>query len=101
MDVPVGVLNDYVLKNYDASKCHPFFIPKYTTRAKIAGGFGRIATLGIAKALNKETWPGFTNTDEICPVCNCPPGSPGCCRVKETIVVKGATVTVDHIFNDK
>ena len=103
MGVPVGVLSGDVFENYDVTKCHPCFVPKYTNIKKIAGGIGHIATLGstigFAKALNKETWPGFTNSDEICPVCKCPPGSPGCCPVKQTVVVKGQTVTVDHRTN--
>jgi len=55
----------------EESKCHPIFIPKHYTITKITGGIAHIATLG----------PGFTNSDEICPVCGLSPGSEGCSAV--------------------
>ena len=66
----------------DQSKCHPIFIPKHYTITKIIGGIAHILTLGIVAGIGavrqKAIWPGFTNSDEICPVCKLSPGSEGC-----------------------
>ena len=76
---------------HEQSQCHPIFIPKHTLGKKILGGLGNIATLGIrnrvAKKHGKEPWPGFTNSEEICPVCGLSPGSEGCTTVGTTVVV--------------
>ncbi len=72
---------------YEESICHPKFIQKYSGAAKFFGGVGHIATVGIGllakhfKGVN--TWPGFTNSDEICTSCHKSPGSEGCQQVKE------------------
>ena len=75
------------LVSYDESMCHPTFIYKYGTMAKYLGGIAHVATLGlglfIAMAFDTDSWPGFTNSDEICPKCRKSPGSKGCCRVKQ------------------
>ena len=66
----------------EQSKCHPIFIPKHYTITKIIGGIAHILTLGIVAGIGairgKAIWPGFTNSDEICPVCSRSPGSEGC-----------------------
>ena len=101
VDRLVGVLYGDELVKYELSKCHPCFVPKYTKMEKIAGGIGHIATLGAVLLVNKKTsLPGFTNSEEICPVCKCPPGSPGCCQANETVAVKGGNVTVHHMINN-
>ena len=57
-------------------------MPKYSTAAKVGGGIAHVATvgipLGIAWLVNKEIWPGFTNSDEICVSCKRSPESKGC-----------------------
>ena len=86
---------------YETTRCHPVFVPKYTIGEKIRGGLAHIATLGIALAYealtNRETWPGFTNSDEICPSCKHSPGSKGCLKVKEKFELPdGREITVEH-----
>ena len=80
---------DIDLVSYDESMCHPTFIYRYGTMAKYLGGIAHVATLGIglviAIALDTESWPGFTNSDEVCPKCRKSPGSKGCCKVNRTI----------------
>ena len=63
--------------NYEHSKCHTKFVPKYTGAQKVSGGIGHIFTLGIGAAF----WPGFTNSDEVCEKCKCGAGSKGCTTV--------------------
>ena len=100
--LPVGVVKGDVFEKYEKSKCHPGFVQKYSTAAKIAGGFAHIAVLGSALAFEAvtdiETWPGFTNSDEICPCCKKIPGSKGCRLVlqKHEIPGKRDPVEVDH-----
>ena len=76
---------------YDGSKCHPFFVPKHSKITKIVGGIAHIATGGIFAAVGKirgkAIWPGFRNSDEICPVCINSPGSDGCSVVGDFIYV--------------
>ena len=96
----VGVLKGAAFEKYEESKCHPFFIRKYDKAEKIAGGVGHIATLGIVysvdKLRHKVSWPGFFNSDEMCPYCKRSPGSMGCCDVDKQVVVEGQNVTVYH-----
>ena len=73
---------------YEDSECHTKFVPRYTTAQKFWGGMGHVFTLGIALAF-KNSWPGFTNSDEMCEYCKCGPGSKGCCTV-------GDGTRVDH-----
>ena len=86
---------------YDTTRCHPIFVPKYSTGEKVQGGLAHIATLGTAllyeAITKKETWPGFTNSDEICPSCKQSPGSKGCLKVKEKFELPdGSEITVEH-----
>ena len=86
---------------YETTRCHPVFVPKYSTGEKIQGGLAHIATLGTAllyeAITKKETWPGFTNSDEICPSCKQSPGSKGCLQVKEKFVLPDSSeITVEH-----
>ena len=98
-DKRIGIINPATneVLPYEGSKCHPYFIQKYSTAEKVFGGIGHIATLGAgliySGVTGKESWPGFTNSEEICPKCEGRPGSKGCCVVKET-TYKNATV--DH-----
>lgn len=83
----LGVLREGdKLTPYLDSTCHPTFVQKYTIAQKITGGLMHTLTGGVglvvAKAFDLETWPGFTNSDEICPHCKKSPGSIGCCNVK-------------------
>ena len=73
---------------YENSMCHTKFVPRYTTAQKFLGGMGHVFTLGIALVF-KDSWPGFTNSDEMREHCNCGPGSKGCCTV-------GDGTQVDH-----
>ena len=93
---PVGVLrDDKNLEKYDESKCHPQFVKKYSTMERLFGGVKHVATLGVfyiyAAIRNKKTWPGFTNSEEICSNCNQGPGSSPCHQVLKEY--KGVTVT--------
>ena len=93
--IPIGVVRNNELEQYNESKCHPCFVPKYSTRAKVAGGMAHIAVLGTAlvysKISGRPTWPGFTNSDEICPYCKLAPGSEPCRQVEKEY--KGTIVT--------
>lgn len=87
---------------YAESKCHPLFVPKYSASQKFIGGVAHIATLGVGLLLEKlgETdfsWPGFTNSDEVCIACKKSPGARGCQLVGEEYYTntKG-TINTDH-----
>ena len=88
------------LKDYNDSKCHPIFLPRYSKLQKFVGGVAHILTLGVPYATGASTWPGFTNSDEICPVCEKSPGAPGCHPVKTKCLInwqkKEAEVMVNH-----
>ena len=77
---------------YFGTKCHPSFVPKYTNLQKVAGGLAHIATLGVGLLVKKitgtETWPGFTNSDEVCSHCEMSPGAMGCMEVREDNTVR-------------
>ena len=98
-DKRIGIINPVTneILPYEGSKCHPYFVQRFSTAEKFFGGLGHIVTLGAGLAYSKitgeESWPGFTNSEEICPKCECRPGSEGCCVVKKT-TYEGATV--DH-----
>ena len=86
---------------YETTRCHPVFVPKYSIGEKVQGGLVHIATLGTAllyeAITKKETWPGFTNSDEMCPACKHSPGSKGCLQVKEKFLLpNGSEITVEH-----
>ena len=93
--------------DYDESMCHPIFKPRYSKLKRIIGGVVHVSTLGIPfiagnLITGESPFPGFFNSDEICPVCKCPPGSIGCTRVRSeecTIEWQGSKetiLTVDH-----
>jgi len=94
---------------YNKTKCHPLFRPKYAEIERIVGGVLYIVTLGIPlavrRAANKEPlWPTFTSYDEICVECKKPPGSEGCTLVQTKQEVKLQSgqkieITVDHSQN--
>ena len=84
----IGVItSNNELKEYSESKCHPCFVPKYSTGEKVVGGMAHTAVLGGAiiysKITGRHTWPGFTNSDEMCPHCKCAPGSEPCHQVEK------------------
>ena len=90
---------------YDESRCHPIFFPKYSKIQKFVGGCAHIATAGIpylvAKARGKKSWPGFTNSDEVCPICGNCPGSDGCSQMGTYVEMRAddgsfRRVNVDH-----
>lgn len=63
---------------YNESKCHPNFVPRYSTLQKA------MDSVGISYALSYVTnWSGLSNTvtEEICQVCQQSPKSPGCSKV--------------------
>ena len=100
-NIAVGVMQeDGELTEYEESKCHPFFIAKYSMAEKIEGGIKHIITFGIPYGIGVvtgyETWPWFNNCEEICPRCNKPPGSDGCCKILEKINVCDTDVIVTH-----
>ena len=77
---------------YEDSMCHGDFISRYSNAEKFWGGIGHILTLGIPAMTVEKTWPGFTNSDEKCKLCDKGPGSKGCNRV-------GDGSKVDHSSN--
>ena len=81
---------------YCSSKCHPFFIQKYSTTYKILGGIGHICTFGIWLFF-EGSWPGFTNSKKVCGSCQQPPGSEGCYPVQQSIENNGQTFVVNHL----
>ena len=87
-------------EEYDNSYCHPIFIPKYSQLAKFAGGIAHIVTLGSALVVERvfgtKTWPGFTNSDEVCPICNNFPGSDGCSPVGQLAEFDGGSIETNH-----
>ena len=98
------------LKDVNDSKCHPIFLPRYSTLEKIIGGVAHITTtVGIPYPVSQlvgdeRCFPfvRFFNSDEICPKCNNPPGTPGCTRIRagpctiEWHGKKETIMTVDH-----
>lgn len=86
---------------YAKSKCHPCFVPKYTTAEKLFGGAVHVFTMGTFLLLNKiahiDSWPGFTNSDEVCIACNQSPGAKGCEVVGKELkfvhVISGKVIT--------
>jgi hypothetical protein len=98
---PICVVNAYGKSApYAKSKCHPYFISKYSGAQKFFGGIGHIATLGIGLIVEKITdtitWPGFLNSDEICAYCGFSPGSAGCAIVEKEVTIDGKKIKVDH-----
>ena len=95
-----------ICHEYNETKCHPLFHPKYTEIERFIGGVLYIVTLGIPLAVRRAAkkeplWPTFTSYDEICVECKKPPGSEGCTPVrtqKEVPLQRGQQVkiTVDH-----
>ena len=88
--IPVRVVDDNgEEKLCGESKCHPIFIPKHSILVRIVGGIAHIITFGVFAVAGKirggAIWPGFTNSDEKCPVCENSPGSDGCCDVDQPV----------------
>ena len=87
-------------EEYDNSYCHPVFIPKYSRLAKFVGGIAHIVTVGsvwvIGKVIGKKAWPGFTNSDEVCPVCGRSPGSDGCSPVGQLAETDTGPIETNH-----
>ena len=104
-DVPVKVVTESgETISYGQSLCHPLFIPKYSKIQKFVGGCAHIATAGIpyvvAMARGRKSWPGFTNSDEMCPLCGTGPGSDGCSMVKTIVELRAADGSFEHVRVD-
>ena len=86
---------------YDNSYCHPFFHPKYARLTRIVGGLAHILTLGMGIAYEMlfkvNSWPGFTNREEVCAQCGNSPGSDGCKPVNQFCELGGENYKVDHL----
>jgi len=100
-EIPVRVIfENEDEEGYDNSYCHPIFIPKYSRLAKFTGGIAHIVTLGTALVVEKlsgvKVWPGFTNSDEVCPACGKSPGSEGCSPVGQPVDIHGVQIITDH-----
>ena len=104
--IPIGFVRDPAqgIEEYEESKCHPYFIRKYSKEEKRKGGAKHVATMGIKylvdRYYHRESWPFFFNSDEICSIASCkgPPGSIGCCQIGEEVDVEEfeTKVTVYH-----
>ena len=89
---------------YEDSMCHPCYVQKYSTTKKVIGGLFHVATLGAGLAYayvaDSKSWPGFTNSDEICVKCRNSPGAPGCEKVRTKVKYNydgnHKTIEVDH-----
>ncbi len=92
---------------YEESKCHPTFVQRYNKLQKFVGGVAHMVTLGIPLLVENVfgadvLWPGFTNSDEVCPICKRSPGSKGCSTVGKEIMAdwmedsKPMPMTPDH-----
>ena len=100
-DEPFQVTNGREVVPFSDSVCHPKIIAKYTLRQKILGGLGHLAALGFValyeEISGKETWPGFTNSDEICVNCKEAPGrTPGCMKINAEYTDTYETYPVKH-----
>ena len=100
-ELPVAVIYENGDEEvYDNSYCHPFFIPKYSQPVKIIGGIVHIMLLGLGKVyevvLNRKSWPGFLNDEEMCVKCKKPPGSDSCAPVNQYVKINGEKYKVDH-----
>ena len=100
-EIPIQIIfENGDVEEYDKSDCHPTFIPKYSRLAKFMGGVAHIVTLGTALAVEKlsgvKVWPGFTNSDEICPTCNRSPGSVGCSPVGQLAETDAGPIETNH-----
>eukprot|EP00731_Ephydatia_muelleri_P003788 Em0001g3788a len=101
-DEPFQVTNGEEVVQYNDSKCHPEIIPRFTLLQKFCGGILHLATLGATLWLyetisGKETWPGFTNSDEMCVNCNEVPGrTPGCMKINVEYTDTYETYPVKH-----
>ena len=102
VQTPIAVSNGSEYKKYKKSRCHPYFVPKYSKVAKIAGTIGHTLTLGIPHILNrgflngKTLWPSMFNSEKMCPFCQGSPGSEGCSPVGNTVRVQGEDKEIDH-----
>lgn len=104
---PYQATNDKEFVIYNESLCHPTIVDKYTWKQKLAGGLAHLATVGVTllyeKFTGKETWPGFTNSDEMCAECKKVPGQRGCKKIGteyshggyETRLVKHSNIVGD------
>ena len=72
------------------SRCHPKFVPKYTTTERVLASVTHIMTLGITRPF--DLMPGWTNDEEVCERCGCERGSPGCCTVDGKTVDHSSTL---------
>ena len=98
---PFQVTNGKEVVSFSESVCHPKIVPRYTTVQKIAGGLAHMITLELATVYEaitaKESWPGFTNSDEMCINCKAAPGiQRGCCKVNTDYNDKYKVRTVRH-----
>ena len=91
-DIEYVIEADTEMIEVEKSKCHPCFVPKYTTLQKIVGTLIIIVTLGIVRAVAKRgkirSLPGYFNKEEVCIKCNQPPGHEACAQYGEEVEVK-------------
>ena len=82
---PFEVTNGKESVPFGESGCHPKIIPKHSLIKKLGGGIAHTACLGLplllGKLFQKDTWPGFTNSDEICVNCHEAPGRTRGCKI--------------------
>ena len=82
------------------TKCHPRFIPLYTTGERVGGFLAAIFSFGIA-LVSYKVLEACRGSAEICVHCKSGPGAEGCKMVGEKVTFeidkKKETVEVDHI----
>ena len=98
--------NQHILDLFDLSPAA--IVPKYSFTDKCIGGIVHVAAGGVLMTYEKMhktkiTFPFFTNSEEICPMCNKPPGAPRCRKIGELCNVellipngKNMTIHVNH-----
>ena len=100
-EVPVSTVDkEGSVTAHNRSLCHAFFIPKHSRFVRIVGGIAHIIALGLGmvyeKVSEKKSWPWFTNSEEMCVVCERPPGSSGCSAVGQNVQIRGVDYLVVH-----
>ena len=99
-DEPFQATNGQEVVPHNQSACHPRIISRYTWGQKILGGFGHFAAMGVGLLYElvsgNPTWPGFTNSDEMCVQCKRPPGQLGCRNIGTEYQYEYETKLVQH-----
>ena len=88
-----------LMVSYNSSKCHPYFIPRYSNSARLIGVFMHIFTIGIFFLIEvffgKKYWPNIYDTEQICSNCEREPLSEPCLQIHTRFGVRTDSGYVD------